>query len=156
MTRKITRAVAAIADGNDVRLVLGNLDARRDWGFAGDYAEALVRIARHDEPRDFVVATGVSRSIADFVRLAFAHVGIEDWQHHVDVDPALQRAGDAGEQRGDASLAHRVLGWEPTVDLARARRADGRRRPGGVLIGRRSGTGTDFVVERAIALEIRC
>jgi GDPmannose 4,6-dehydratase len=117
VTRKITRTVAAIATGQAERLVLGNLDVRRDWGFAGDYADALVRIARHDEPRDFVVATGVSHSIADFVRLAFARVGIEDWQRYVDVDPELRRAGDAGEQRGDASLARAVLGWAPTVDL---------------------------------------
>jgi len=118
VTRKITRTVAAIAAGRPERLALGNLDVRRDWGFAGDYADALIRIARHREPRDFVIATGVSHSIADFVRLAFAHVGIEDWAAHVDVDAALQRAGDAGEQRGDATLARTLLGWAPTLDLA--------------------------------------
>ena len=118
VTRKITRTVAAIAAGRPERLALGNVEVRRDWGFAGDYADALVRIAAHPEPRDFVIATGVSSSIADFTRLAFEHVGIADWQQHVDLDPALQRAGDAGEQRGDASLARSLLGWAPTVDLA--------------------------------------
>jgi len=118
VTRKITRGVAAIAAGREDRIVLGNLQVRRDWGFAADYADALIRIAAHPEPRDFVIATGVSSSIADFVRLAFAHVGIEDWERYVELDPALQRAGDAGEQRGDATLARSVLGWAPTVDLA--------------------------------------
>jgi GDPmannose 4,6-dehydratase len=118
VTRKITKAVAAIAAGSSERLVLGNLDVRRDWGFAGDYADALVRIAGQDEPRDFVIATGVSSSIADFVRLAFARVGISDWSAHVDLDPGLQRAGDADEQRGDASLARELLGWTPATDLA--------------------------------------
>ena len=98
VTRKITRVVAAIAAGQHARLALGNLEARRDWGFAGDYAGALIRIARHSEPRDFVIATGVSSSIADFVRLAFAHIGIDDWSRYVDIDPALQRAGDAGDK----------------------------------------------------------
>jgi len=110
VTRKITAAVAAIAAGRGDELVLGNLDARRDWGFAGDYADALRAIARHPVPLDFVVATGVSRTIADFVRTAFAEVGIADWQRYVVVDPGLQRAGDADEQRGDATLARRLLG----------------------------------------------
>jgi GDPmannose 4,6-dehydratase len=118
VTRKITLAVAAIAAGRGDQLVLGNLDARRDWGYAGDYADALRRIARHPEPRDFVIATGVSHSIADFVRAAFAEVGITDWSRYVSVDPALQRAGDADEQRGDATLARTLLGWTPSVDFA--------------------------------------
>jgi len=118
VTRKITAAAAAIAAGRGARLVLGNLDARRDWGFAGDYTDALRRIARQADPRDFVIATGVSHSIADFVRTAFAEVGIDDWERHVVVDPALQRAGDADEQRGDATLARTVLGWTPTVGFA--------------------------------------
>lgn len=118
VTRKITAAAAAIAAGREERLVLGNLDVRRDWGFAGDYADALRRIARHPVPADFVVATGVSHSIADFVRTAFAEVGIHDWERYVVLDPALQRAGDADEQRGDATLARTVLGWAPTVDFA--------------------------------------
>jgi GDPmannose 4,6-dehydratase len=118
VTRKITATVAAIAAGRSEPLVLGNLDVRRDWGFAGDYADALRRIARYPEPRDFVVATGVSHSIADFARAAFAEAGIADWQRYVTVDPELQRAGDADEQRGDASLARRLLGWAPTVGFA--------------------------------------
>ena len=118
VTRKITSTVAAIAAGRADRLVLGNLEVRRDWGYAADYADALRRIARYPEPRDFVVATGVSHSIADFVRVAFAHVGIDDWRRYVSCDPALQRAGDAGEQRGDATPARTLLGWAPTVDFA--------------------------------------
>ena len=118
VTRKITRGVAAIAAGRPERIALGNLEARRDWGYAADYADALVRIAGHSEPRDFVIATGVSSSIADFVRLAFAHVGIADWERHVEVDRELQRPGDAGEQRGDATRARAELGWAPSVDLA--------------------------------------
>jgi GDPmannose 4,6-dehydratase len=118
VTRKITATVAAIAAGREERLVLGNLDVRRDWGFAGDYADALRRIARHPEPRDFVIATGESHSIADFARAAFAEAGLADWERYVTVDAGLQRAGDADEQRGDASLARRLLGWAPTVGFA--------------------------------------
>jgi GDPmannose 4,6-dehydratase len=118
VARKITQTVAAIAAGRADRLVLGNLDARRDWGYARDYAEALLRVAGAGEPDDFVIASGVSHSIADFVRLAFARVGISDWERYVSVDPSLQRAGDAGEHRGDASRARTVLGWAPSVDFA--------------------------------------
>ncbi|MGN6609084.1 MAG: GDP-mannose 4,6-dehydratase [Jatrophihabitans sp.] len=118
VTRKITRTVAAIAAGRADRLVVGNLDARRDWGYAADYADALVRIGRHERPDDFVVATGVSHSIADFVRLAFAHAGIEDWRSYLETDPALQRANDVEDQRGDPAKARRELGWTPTLDLA--------------------------------------
>lgn len=117
VTRKITAAAARIASGRDERLALGNLDARRDWGYARDYAEAMTLVARHGEPADFVIATGVSHTIADFVAAAFARVGVSDWRTWVDVDPALQRAADASEQRGDPSRARQVLGWQPTVEF---------------------------------------
>ncbi|MDR1768131.1 MAG: GDP-mannose 4,6-dehydratase [Propionibacteriaceae bacterium] len=114
VTRKITSSAARIARQGGM-LSLGNLDARRDWGWAPDYVDAMVRAIRHEEPDDFVVATGETHSVADFVAAAFARVGIEDWPQHVQVDPALVRPVDATEQRGDASKAKRLLGWEPSV-----------------------------------------
>ncbi|RLV47643.1 GDP-mannose 4,6-dehydratase [Nocardioides mangrovicus] len=117
VTRKITRAVALISQGHQDLLELGNLDARRDWGWAPDYVDAMVRAARHDEPLDYVVATGVAHSVRDFVRAAFSRVGIEDWRDLVSVDPDLVRPADAAEQCGDASRARTVLGWEPTVSF---------------------------------------
>jgi GDPmannose 4,6-dehydratase len=118
VTRKITKAVAAIAAGSSEPLRLGSLDVRRDWGYAGDYAEAMTRIARHPEPTDFVIATGTSHTIADFAAAAFACVGIDDWQSHVVVDVELARQGDSHEQRGNAAKARSLLGWKPTVGFA--------------------------------------
>jgi GDPmannose 4,6-dehydratase len=118
VTRKITAAVARIAEGSDEQLVLGNLEARRDWGYARDYMEAMTLLALRDQPSDYVVATGVSHSVRDFVATAFAHVGISDWQPRVATDPAYVRATDAAEQRGDASKARRELGWTTSVDFA--------------------------------------
>ncbi len=115
VTRKITRAVAQIATGSTEPLILGNLDARRDWGFAGDYARALTLIAEHVEPADFVVATGESHTIRDFVVAAFAQVGIDDWNRYVTQSEALLRPTDAAELRGDAARARDELGWTPTV-----------------------------------------
>lgn len=115
VTRKITRAAALIAQGRQDRLTLGNLDARRDWGWAPDYVDALVRAAGHDEAMDYVVATGVAHSVRDFAEAAFAHVGITDWAALVDVDQDLVRAGDPTDQCGDATRARSVLGWQPTV-----------------------------------------
>ena len=113
VTRKITSTVAAIAAGTADRLVLGNLDARRDWGWAPEYVDALVRMAEHDCGDDYVVATGVSHTVADFVAAAFARVGITDWEPLVSTDPAFVRPVDAVELVGDPSRARRVLGWEP-------------------------------------------
>lgn len=115
VTRKITSTVAAIAQGRADSLTLGNLDARRDWGWAADYVTAMVMAAEHPEARDFVIATGVSHTVRDFVAAAFAHVGITDWQHLVKVDPAFFRPVEATELRGDASAARTVLGWEPSL-----------------------------------------
>jgi GDPmannose 4,6-dehydratase len=115
VTRKITSTVAAIAEGRADRLVLGNLDARRDWGWAPEYVEAMVRMARADEPGDYVVATGVSHTVADFVAAAFARVRIKDWQRYVTTDPAFVRPVDAVELRGDARRARERLGWQPQV-----------------------------------------
>lgn len=115
VTRKITSAVAAITAGRADRLVLGNLDARRDWGWAPDYVDAMVRALRHDEPGDYVVATGEAHSVRDFVATAFEHVGIPDWEHLVEVDPAFVRPADPSLLVGDASRARHRLGWAPTV-----------------------------------------
>lgn len=118
VTRKITSTVAAISRGAATELVLGNLDARRDWGWAPEYVDALVRIARHDVADDWVLGTGVARTVGEFVEAAFARVGISDWQAYVRVDPQFVRPVDAVELAGDAAKARRVLGWEPKVDFA--------------------------------------
>ncbi len=115
VTRKITRAAAMIARGRLDRLTLGSLDARRDWGWAPDYVDALVRAGAHEESMDYVVATGVSHSVRDFVDASFTRVGITDWSDLVDIDQSLVRAGDPTVQCGGAGRAREVLGWEPTV-----------------------------------------
>ena len=118
VTRKITSTVAAIARGRADGLVLGNLDARRDWGWAPDYVDAMVRAARADTARDYVVATGVGRSVRDFVAAAFQRAGIEEWEHLVSVDAAFVRPADPTDLTGDASRARELLGWAPSVDFA--------------------------------------
>ncbi|NYD40487.1 GDP-mannose 4,6-dehydratase [Nocardioides panaciterrulae] len=115
VTRKVTATVAAIARGRADRLQLGNLDARRDWGWAPDHVDAMVRAARADHPGDYVVATGTSRSVRDFVAMAFAHVGIAEWESLVSVDGDLLRPQDAPELVGNPARARRELGWAPTV-----------------------------------------
>jgi len=117
VTRKITSAVARIAAGSGEQLEIADLDVRRDWGHAADYVRALAMIAAHPEPDDFVIASGVSRSVGDFVAAAFAHVGIDDWRPLVRVDSGLRRSADAREQRGDASKAHDLLGWRPEISF---------------------------------------
>lgn len=119
VTRKITRTAALIARGEADELVLGNLDARRDWGWAPDYVDAMVRACRHDVPSDYVIATGVAHSVSEFVAAAFARAGIEDWQRHVRVDSAFVRPVDAAELTGDSTRARADLGWAPTVDFER-------------------------------------
>ena len=117
VTRKITSTVAAIARGRADRLTLGNLDARRDWGWAPDYVGAMVAAARADVATDYVVATGTAHSVRDFVAAAFARVGVHDWEHLVAVDPAYVRPADSTELVGDAGRARAALGWAPTVDF---------------------------------------
>lgn len=118
VTRKITSTVAAIADGRADELVLGSLDAVRDWGWAPEYLDGMVRAIRFDDPQDWVLATGTAHSVRDFVAAAFAHVGIDDWQARVRTDPAFVRPTDAPELVGDAGKAARLLGWVPQVGLA--------------------------------------
>jgi GDPmannose 4,6-dehydratase len=114
VTRKITRTVARIARGEASRLPIGNLHARRDWGYAGDYAHALQLIARHPIADDFIVASGHSRTVADFVATAFARIGITDWRAYTEIDPQLQRPVDPAEQRGNPAKIQQELGWHPT------------------------------------------
>jgi GDPmannose 4,6-dehydratase len=113
VTRKITRAAARIRLGLQDRLSLGNLEARRDWGWAPDYAHAIRLTAQ--TPDDYVIATGTAHTVSDFVIAAFDAAGVDDWQDRVDVDTALLRQGDAADQVGDAAKARRTLGWAPSV-----------------------------------------
>jgi GDPmannose 4,6-dehydratase len=115
VTRKISSTVAAIVQGRKQQLMLGNLDARRDWGWAPDYVEAMSKAAAAAEPSDYVVATGHSRSVRDFVGAAFSHVGITDWDDLVIADPSYMRPADATDLVGDASRARANLGWTPSI-----------------------------------------
>jgi GDPmannose 4,6-dehydratase len=117
VSRKISDAAARIKLGAQDKLVLGNLDAMRDWGFAGDYIDAAWRMLQQERPDDYVVATGVKHSVRELVELAFGHVGL-DWRDHVVSDPKLFRPAEINTLRGDASKARRVLGWEPKVSFA--------------------------------------
>ncbi len=117
VSRKVTDAVARIKHGLLDKLSLGNLDAQRDWGFAGDYVEAMWLMMQQPEPDDYVIATGVKHSVRDLVQLAFGHVGL-DWQKYVEVDPALFRPADVNTLCGDAGKARRKLGWQPRVAFA--------------------------------------
>jgi GDPmannose 4,6-dehydratase len=118
VTRKITRTVAEISLGRAEVLELGNLDARRDWGWAPDYVDAMVRAIRYPESGEFVVATGEAHSVRDFVAAAFECVGITDWPDLVTVNEAFVRPADPHELLGDASRARALLGWNPTVTFA--------------------------------------
>jgi GDPmannose 4,6-dehydratase len=114
VTRKVTDAVARIKFGVQEKLKLGNLDARRDWGFAGDYVRAMWLMLQQDQPNDYVVATGEMHSVRDLAEAAFAHAGL-DWRDHIETDPALLRPAEVNHLCGDASRARRELGWEPKV-----------------------------------------
>ena len=114
VTRKVTDGAARIKHGLQSELRLGNLDARRDWGFAGDYVQAMWLMLQQDEPDDYVVATGQTHSVQDLVELAFGHAGLE-WRRHVVVDPALKRPAEVDLLLGDASKARGRLGWQPKV-----------------------------------------
>jgi GDPmannose 4,6-dehydratase len=118
VTRKITRAVARIKLGSNEVLKLGNIDSARDWGFAGDYVDAMWRILQQETPDDFVIATGRLATVRDFLQHAFGSVGLR-WQDHVQTDATQYRATDVQALVGDASKAKRVLGWQPTVDLVK-------------------------------------
>ena len=114
VTRKITRAVAAIKAGTQTELYLGNLEARRDWGFAYEYVQAMWLMLQQDRGDDFVVATGQTNSVKEFVEEAFAYAGL-DWQAHVKIDPRYFRPSEVEDLIGDPSKAKRVLGWAPKI-----------------------------------------
>jgi GDPmannose 4,6-dehydratase len=114
VTRKVTDAVARIKLGVQKKLKLGNLDALRDWGFAGDYVKAMWMMLQHEQPDDYVVATGEKHSVRKLVELAFGHAGL-DWQEYVTTDPKLLRPAEVNTLRGDAAKARNVLGWRPQV-----------------------------------------
>lgn len=117
VTRKVTHAVARIKLGLQDELVLGNLDAMRDWGYAGDYVKAMWLMLQQDRPEDYVVATGVAHSIEQLVEMAFAEVGIDDWRRYVRQDERFFRPAEVDLLIGDASKARDRLGWEPEVDF---------------------------------------
>ena len=138
VTRKITQAVARISLGLQDSISLGNLDAKRDWGFAGDYVEAMWLMLQQEQADDYVVATGETHSIREFLEIAFAHVGIEDWQGKVTQDPRFLRPAEVDLLIGDPTKARKQLGWQPKVgfedlvrmmvdsDLAEQRKINGR------------------------------
>jgi GDPmannose 4,6-dehydratase len=116
VTRKISLGVARIKRGRQQKLMLGNLEAKRDWGFAGDYVEAIWRMLQQDKPDDYVIATGRSASVRDFCRIAFAHVGL-DYEAHVETDAALLRRADIDSVLGNPAKAKAALGWTPRTSL---------------------------------------
>jgi len=117
VTRKVTNAAARIKLGLQDEIVMGNLDAKRDWGYAGDYVKAMWLMLQQPEPDDFVIATGETHTIEELVQLAFAEVGIDDWKRYVRQDPKFFRPAEVDLLIGDASKAREKLGWVPEVDF---------------------------------------
>ena len=116
VTRKISRGVARIKKGIAKELRLGNLDAKRDWGFAGDYVEAMYLMLQQDKPDDYVIATGETHTVKEFAELAFKHAGL-NWKDHVKVDESLFRPAEVHELRGDCAKAKKTLNWKPKVNF---------------------------------------
>jgi GDPmannose 4,6-dehydratase len=116
VTRKVTDGVARIKLGLSESLALGNLDAKRDWGFAGDYVRAMWLMLQQDQADDFVIATGESHSVRELVEIAFGHVGL-DWEKYVTLDPRFLRPAEVDHLIGDCSKAKKILGWRPEVDF---------------------------------------
>ena len=128
LPRKVSHGVAKIKLGLTEGLALGNLEAERDWGFAGDYVEAMWLMLQQDEPGDYVVASGETHSVREFCEVAFGHVDLA-WQDHVTIDEKFMRPAEVDQLIGDPSLAEKVLGWEQRTTVRGARDDDGRRRP---------------------------
>lgn len=118
VTRKVSQAVARISLGLQDKIALGNLDAKRDWGFAGDYVEAMWLMLQQDKADDYVISTGETHSIRELLDIAFAEVQIDDWSEKVFIDPAFMRPAEVDLLIGDASKAHNRLGWKPKVGFA--------------------------------------
>ena len=116
VTRKISDGVARIKQGLDRELRMGNLDAKRDWGFAGDYVKAMWMMLQQDQPDDYVIATGQAHSVRDFLERAFSHVGL-DWKKFVVKDSQFMRPAEVDKLLGDSSKARQILGWKPKVDF---------------------------------------
>ncbi len=116
VTRKITRAVARIKHGLQDKLYLGNLEAKRDWGYAPDYVEAMWLMLQHETPEDLVIATGESHSVREFLEEAFSYAGL-DWREYVEIDPRYFRPTEVEFLQGDARKANKILGWEPKLDF---------------------------------------
>jgi len=115
VTRKVSEAVARISLGLQDSITMGNLDAKRDWGFAGDYVDAMWRMLQQDHADDYVISTGVTHSIRDLLDVAFKRVGIDEWEHFVSQDPRFMRPAEVDFLIGDSTKAHKVLGWQPKV-----------------------------------------
>jgi GDPmannose 4,6-dehydratase len=115
VTRKITRGISRILAGLDKKIYLGNLDARRDWGYAPEYVEAMYLMLQQDEPNDYVIGTGESHSVGDFVEAGFKAVGIDNWKDYVEIDPHYYRPAEVESLIADASKAKNKLGWEPKI-----------------------------------------
>lgn len=118
LTRKVAKAVAAIKNGKQSHLVLGNLEAKRDFGYAAEYVEWILRIMQHDTPDDFVIATGETHSVQEFVELAFAHAGIENWQDYIVFDDNLKRPAEVDLLIGNPEKSKRLLGFEAKVKFS--------------------------------------
>jgi len=116
VSRKVTHAAARIKLGLQKELMMGNLDARRDWGYAGDYVEAMWLMLQQDEPDDYVIATGISHSVKDLIKIAFDHLGL-DWEKYVKIDPTLLRPAEVDFLMGDSTKAKTKLGWKPRVNF---------------------------------------
>ena len=119
LPRKVSKAVARISLGLQETLEVGNLEAQRDWGYAGDYVEAMWLMLQQDKPDDYVIASGETHTVRELVEIAFAHVGIDDYEKHTAVNPEFYRPAEVDLLIGDASKAHEQLGWKPKVDFKR-------------------------------------
>ena len=117
VTRKVTDGIARIKLGLQDKIVLGNLDAKRDWGFAGDFVEAMWMMLQQDEPGDYVISTGIQHSITDLLNIGFNHVGIVDWKKYIESDPRFKRPAELDSLCGDSSKAKKILGWKPKTDF---------------------------------------
>jgi GDPmannose 4,6-dehydratase len=117
VTRKISNAVARIHLGKQAHIELGNLDAKRDWGYAGDYVEGMWRMVQQDKPDDFVLATGETHSIEEYLELAFKEIGISDWRPYVKQNPEFMRPAEVDVLLGNPTKAEQVLGWKRQVDF---------------------------------------